>query len=110
MTAATWTAPYAAAVFFIKGVVKMKEINSKACKPVSIQADDIAALAQQGLERALAARQTMNELSEEQAKDVGGGAFVLSKAIIAGGPWGPYPGYLGGLGSLTLPGQQAQFG
>ena len=62
----------------------MKHLNQQ--KPTAIQAEDIASVAQRGVERALAARQNMMELSSEQVKDISGGALNLLKGpIIAGG-------------------------
>ncbi len=57
-------------------------------KPACIQSEAIAAVAQQGVERALAARKHMVELSSKQAADVGGGLYGLYSPIIAGGIWG----------------------
>ena len=71
----------------------MKHLNQQ--KPTAIQAEDIASVAQRGVERALAARQNMLELSTEQANDVGGGLYISSgfwKQIIVGGFHGPRGG------------------
>lgn len=60
-------------------------------KPQRITAKDLEALARQGRERAMAARQSMSELTAEELAEVSGGA-VLSKLafpIIAGGIFGP---------------------
>lgn len=54
-------------------------------KPMSIQSDEIAIVAQQGVERALAARKRMMELSSEEVSDVSGGIY---NPIIAG-MWSP---------------------
>ena len=69
----------------------MKHLNQQ--KPTAIQAEDIASVAQRGVERALAARQNMMELSAEQANDVGGGLYISPafwRPIIAGGFIGPW--------------------
>ncbi|MBX3678736.1 hypothetical protein [Cognatazoarcus halotolerans] len=60
-------------------------------KPQSITANDLETLARQGLDRALAARQKMNELSAAELDRVSGGAVLskLSYPIIAGGIFGP---------------------
>lgn len=69
-------------------------------KPMSIQSDGIAVVAQQGIERALAARKHMVELSAEQTTEISGGLFlaadstlstlsVLRSPIIYGGPFSP---------------------
>jgi hypothetical protein len=75
---------------FILATNKLKEyvMNTKQ-KPACIQSEEIAAVAQQGVKRALAARKHMVELSSEQAADVGGGLYELYFPIIAGGIWGP---------------------
>lgn len=81
----------------------MKEIikNVARQKAVCIQAGDIVALAQQGLDRALAARQAMTELSADQAKEVGGG-LVVPRAIIAGGyPVFPLASAKAGIGGVV---------
>lgn len=56
-------------------------------KPARITSLDIESVARQGVERALAARQAMAELTPEEAQAVGGGALSLKLAIpiIAGG-------------------------
>ena len=74
----------------------MKNLTEQ--KPIAIQAEDIASVAQRGVERALAARQSMLELSSEQANDVSGGAIsvgnsIFLKPIIAGGRIGPLDPY-----------------
>ena len=78
--------------------------NPDAQKPASIQAGDIAALARQGLERALAARESMTELSAEQAGDVGGGLY-LSPSIYGGILASRYLG-----GTYTVPSAQTTLG
>jgi len=88
----------------------MKHLSQQ--KPTAIQAEDILSVAQRGVERALASRQNMIELSAEQASDVGGGLYISSalwKPIIAGGFIGPWakPGLpsqfgAGGFGAKTL--------
>ena len=84
----------------------MKNLTQQ--KPTAIQAEDIASVAQRGVERALAARRSMLELSPEQASDVSGGAFSVGKIfpIIAGGrfnPNGPFgSGGFGGFGGKIL--------
>ena len=82
----------------------MKNLTQQ--KPIAIQVEDIASVAQRGVERALAARRSMLELSSEQANDVSGGALSLGssfflKPIIAGGRIGPLDPYgpFGPLGS-----------
>lgn len=71
----------------------MKNLTQQ--KPTAIQAEDIASVAQRGVERALAARRSMLELSSEQVNNVSGGAFnsFLLKPIIAGGRIGPLDPY-----------------
>ena len=61
----------------------MKHLNQQ--KPTAIQAEDIASVAQRGVERALAARQNMMELSSEQVKDISGGALSIFKGPIING-------------------------
>ena len=61
----------------------MKNLTQQ--KPIAIQAEDIASVAQRGVERALAARQNMLELSSEQVKDISGGAMSLLKGPIING-------------------------
>ena len=60
-------------------------------KTTRISVDDLSALAAQGRERALQAREAAGvELSQEQLDQVSGGvslSLVLSKGVIAGGPW-----------------------
>ncbi|CAD6873849.1 hypothetical protein [Methylomonas fluvii] len=58
-------------------------------KTTRISADEISAFAAQGIERALQAREAAGvELNQEQLDQVSGGlSVVLSKGIIAGGPW-----------------------
>jgi hypothetical protein len=61
-------------------------------KAASIGADAIESIARAGVERALAARGTVTELSSEQVDAVSGGAalsLVLKGPIIYGGPWLP---------------------
>jgi len=53
-------------------------------KPICIQSEEIAAMAQQGVERALAAREHMVELSSKEVDDVSGGLGFYFP-IIAGG-------------------------
>jgi|GEM_PF-5512643 len=55
-------------------------------KPTCIQNEAIAAVAQQGVERALAARKHMVELSSKEVGDVSGG-FYFSPIIY--GMWSP---------------------
>ncbi len=55
-------------------------------KPACIQSEAIAAVAQQGVERALAARKHMVELSSKEVGDVSGG-FYFSPIIY--GMWSP---------------------
>jgi hypothetical protein len=64
---------------FILATNKLKEyvMNTKQ-KPACIQSEEIAAVAQQGVKRALAARKHMVELSSEQAADVGGGFYYMN--------------------------------
>ena len=60
-------------------------------KPQHITANELEAVAREGLERAMAARQSMSELNEDELAQISGGA-VLSKLlypIIAGGIFGP---------------------
>ncbi len=52
-------------------------------KPMSIQSDGIAMVAQQGVERALAARKHMVELSVEQTAEVGGGLFLAADSAFS---------------------------
>jgi hypothetical protein len=54
-------------------------------KPACITACDIEALARQGVERAVAARAAVTELTPEQAGEVGGGFSLLAGPIIYGG-------------------------
>ncbi|ANE55321.1 hypothetical protein [Methylomonas sp. DH-1] len=60
-------------------------------KTTRISADDLSAFAEQGKQRALQARaEAGSELSAAELELVSGGAsasLVLSKGIIAGGPW-----------------------
>uniref|UniRef100_UPI0006D233F6 hypothetical protein n=1 Tax=Methylomonas koyamae TaxID=702114 RepID=UPI0006D233F6 len=60
-------------------------------KTTRISADDLSAFAEQGKQRALQARaEAGSELSAAELEQVSGGAaasLVLSKGIIAGGPW-----------------------
>lgn len=86
----------------------MKHLNQK--KPSAIQAEDIAAVAQRGVERALAARQQMMDLSAEQVEDVSGGILAITInriPIINGGLFSPL--LTNQLGNLTLPGANVKF-
>lgn len=56
-------------------------------KPTCIQSEEIAAMAQQGVERALAARKHMVELSSKEVGDVSGGLGFYSPSIA--GMWTP---------------------
>lgn len=58
-------------------------------KPACIQRDEIVLVAQQGVERALAARKRMTELSLEEAGDVSGGIYLP----ITAGMWTPKGSY-----------------
>jgi len=64
-------------------------------KAACVCAGDIEALARQGVERAVAAREAFVELTAEQAGAVGGGA-LLSYWIAGGRPYDLY-----GFGGLT---------
>lgn len=68
-------------------------------KAACICTDDLEAVAREGVERAIAARETCVELTAEEAGAVGGAAYstLISKWIIAGGR--PYDIY--GIGGLT---------
>lgn len=74
-------------------------------KTTRISTDDLSAFAAQGIERALQARQAAGvELSQEELDQVSGGAsisLVLSKGIIAGGPW--FDQFRGLGGAVTNP-------
>jgi len=59
----------------------MKDDSLK--RPACMTGADVSRLAQQGSARALAVRDAAIELSPEQAKEVGGGFFLLP--IIFGG-------------------------
>lgn len=69
--------------------------SNRLAKPQHITANELEAVARQGLERAMAARQAMNELSEAELAQVSGGAVIskLAFPIVAGGIFGPirYP-------------------
>lgn len=82
----------------------MKEIikNAGREKPVCIQAGDIAALAQQGVDRALAARQAMTELSAQQAEEVGGGLYRPGPIIAGGFPVDPFASVRTGFGGVAM--------
>lgn len=58
-------------------------------KPARITGADIESLAREGVDRALAARGALTELSEELAREVGGGLTLLEQfklsAIRGGG-------------------------
>jgi hypothetical protein len=74
-------------------------------KPACITSLDIESVAREGVERALAARQAMAELSPEEAQAVGGGALSLKLAypIIAGGIRVPVDSMnIGGLAAPAL--------
>lgn len=61
-------------------------------KAACITADAIESIARAGVERALAAREAISELSPEQVDTVSGGAalsLLLKGPIIYGGPWLP---------------------
>ena len=76
-------------------------------QPVCIQSGDIAALAREGIERALASRRAAVELTAEQVDGVSGG-LVAKPWIIAGGfPVDPF-GSKGLGGVATLPAVQAR--
>lgn len=84
-------------------------------KPARISAQDVQSIAREGVERALAARQNMEELSHHDADAVGGGVagtstHKLQVPIRAGGFMGPIRdlGNLGpagdlGQGNLQMP-------
>lgn len=91
----------------------MKKIDKSQTKnrPASIEPDAIAAVARQGVTRALAARQAMVDMSDAEIGAVDGGvALAISNGfspsaklllpIIAGGIWGPID--LGGLANPAL--------
>lgn len=60
--------------------------NSISNKPICINVDDIAHTAAQGVQRALAARNSLVELTMEETDQVGGGALLLKYGpIIYGG-------------------------
>jgi len=60
--------------------------NSISTKPNCIHVDDIATVAAHGVQRALAARHSLAELTMEEADQVGGGALLLKYGpIIYGG-------------------------
>ena len=76
-------------------------------KAARIVAQDIPSIAREGVERALAARQTMVELSAQHAEAVGGGLTALEVLkligpIRGGGMIGPTDIYGGG--GLNMPG------
>jgi hypothetical protein len=58
-------------------------------KTTRISADELSAFAAQGIERALQAREAAGvELNQDQLDQVSGGlSLLLSRGIIAGGPW-----------------------
>ncbi|AMK75003.1 MULTISPECIES: hypothetical protein [Methylomonas] len=58
-------------------------------KTTRISSDELSAFAAQGIERALKAREAAGiELNPDQLDQVSGGLSVLlTKGIIAGGPW-----------------------
>ncbi len=74
-------------------------------QPARISAQDIQSIARKGVERALAARQNMVELSQYDAEAVGGGAVLgpfklqIPFPIRAGGFIGPISD-IGGLGPV----------
>ncbi len=83
----------------------MSTSNDKAA--ARITADDIASVAQAGIDRALAARAQASELSEEEIAAVGGGAStslnLLGKPILQINPGtlaGPYPVHPTGIAGL----------
>lgn len=53
-------------------------------QPARISAQDIQSTARQGVERALAARQNMVELSEQHAEAVGGGLTTIQVLKLIG--------------------------
>lgn len=64
-------------------------------KPMRVSSEDLEGIAREGVERALAARQRMSELTSEQLAQISGGAMLspisakLQFPIIAGGIFGP---------------------
>ena len=78
-----------------------KEPDNSIRKAVSIDCDGLAAMAAQGVERALAARQSLVELNTEELEAVNGGIAVATMnfrfdiqklrypPIVAGGIFGP---------------------
>ena len=69
-------------------------------KPLTIQQQDIARLAQQGLQRALEARQ-LTELTTQELKSVAGGAEDIDILPISTGKIVPPPPIL--MGRFTIP-------
>lgn len=57
--------------------------------PLAIASSDIEGLARQCVERALAARQSVTELTADEVSAVSGGALLIS----GGFPWGVLPFY-----------------
>lgn len=72
-------------------------------KPARITCEDLEAIARQGVERALAARQGVVELTPEQAQEVGGAIFLKPPIINGGFPAALNSALLtGGLATMAL--------
>ncbi len=82
-----------------KRMETMKMDSSMSTKPKCIHGDDIGEMAAQGVQRALAARHAVEELSMEEAGQVGGALLLKFNPIIYGGLISP----ISKLTQLSLP-------